>query len=434
MVRADCNGRARGAGLTMLAALRQRNFALLWLGGLISLTGDWVLITALPFYLYGRTGSALATSAWLMAYLLPAALLGSVAGVFVDRWDRRRTMIACNLARGTLLPLLLVAQVADALWIFYVVAVCQAALGAFFGPAENALLPTLVSEAQLVPANALNALNNNLARLIGPPLGGVLFGLNGLPGVVLADSASFLIGGALIALVALSPPPARPPEIPPTPDARTTWDAAWRDWLGGLGLIRRERLIAAVFAVVGIATFADSMNSALLVPFVDTVLGAGAQSFGWLLTVQALGGLLASAAIGRVERMLSPVRLLAFSLIGIGLMSLMLVAFPSLTLALAFSALGGVPAVGYQVGMQTLLQRGVADAYRGRIFGALDTTNALLRLGGLGLAGGLGDVIGILPTLWVMGGLRGLAGVVALLAVPPSASPAGAPSPTPRAE
>ncbi len=433
MVRADCNGRARGAGLTMLAVLRQRNFALLWLGGLISLAGDWVLITALPFYLYGRTGSALATSAWLMAYLLPAALLGSVAGVFVDRWDRRRTMIACNLARGTLLPLLLVAQVADALWIFYVVAVCQAALGAFFGPAENALLPTLIGEAQLVPANALNVLNNNLARLIGPPLGGVLFGLIGLPGVVLADSASFLIGGALIALVALSPP-ARPPEIAPTPDARTTWDAVWRGWLGGLGLIRRERLVAIVFAVVGIATFADSMNSALLVPFVDTVLGAGAQSFGWLLTVQALGGLLASTAIGRVERMLSPARLLAFSLIGIGLMSLTLVAFPSLGLALAFSALGGVPAVGYQVGMQTLLQRGVADAYRGRIFGALDTTNALLRLGGLGLAGGLGDVIGILPTLWVMGGLRVLAGVVALLAVPLSASPAGAPSPTPRAE
>lgn len=402
----------------MLAVLRQRNFALLWLGGLVSLAGDWILITALPFYLYERTGSALATSAWLMAYLAPAALLGSVAGVFADRWDRRRTMIACNLARGAFLPLILLARTDGLLWLVYAVAVVEAALGAFFGPAENALLPTLVGEEKLIPANALNALNNNLARLIAPPIGGVLFGLVGLPGVVLVDSASFLLAGALIALMSVSPAATNPRDAAPTTGARATWSAVWRDWRGGLGLIRRERLIAAVFAVVGIATFADSMNSALLVPFVDTVLRAGAQGFGWLLTVQAIGGLLASAVVGHAERALSPARLLSLSLLGIGLMSLTLVAFPSLALALAFSALGGIPAVGYQVGVQTLLQRGVADTHRGRIFGALDTTNALLRLGGLSLAGGLGDVVGVLPMLWVMGTLRLLSGLVAMLAIP----------------
>ncbi len=403
----------------MLRVLRRRNFALLWLGGLVSLTGDWILITALPFYLYERTGSALATSAWLMAYLVPAALLGSVAGVVVDRRDRRRTMIACDLARGAILPLMLLAQATDLLWLVYAVAVLQAALGAFFGPAENALLPTLVGEGELVPANALNALNNNLARLVGPPLGGALFGLAGLPGVVLADSASFWIGGALITLMAASPA-STARDAAPTSGARATWGAAWREWRGGLGLIRRERLVAAVFTVVGIATFADSMNSALLVPFVDTVLRAGAQGFGWLLTVQAIGGSLASTVIARVEGVLSPARLLALSCLSTGLMSLVLVAFPSLPLALVFSALGGIPAVGYQVGVQTLLQRGVADAYRGRVFGALDTTNALLRLGGLGLAGGLADIAGIVPMLWVMGGLRVLSGLVALLAMPAS--------------
>ena len=78
----------------MMATFRNRNFSLLWLAGLVSLMGNWMLMAALPFHIYAVTGSALATSAWLMAYILPGVLFGSVTGVFVDRWDRRKTMIA----------------------------------------------------------------------------------------------------------------------------------------------------------------------------------------------------------------------------------------------------------------------------------------------------------------------------------------------------
>lgn len=127
----------------MWRALRRPGFALLWCGGLISLAGDWILVTALPFDLYRHTGSTLATSAWLMAYLVPAVLLGSVAGVGADRWDRRRTLLVCNLARGVTLPLLLPAPLLGQPGIVYAVAALQAALGAFFGPAEQSLLPAL---------------------------------------------------------------------------------------------------------------------------------------------------------------------------------------------------------------------------------------------------------------------------------------------------
>src|ERR687883_648003 len=106
----------------MLAILRQRNFGLLWSAGLISLAGDWMLRIALPIYVYQLTGSTLSTGTMLMAAILPDVLFGSIAGVFVDRWDRKRTMVISNLLLAAgLLPLLLVRS-ADQLWLIYIVA------------------------------------------------------------------------------------------------------------------------------------------------------------------------------------------------------------------------------------------------------------------------------------------------------------------------
>ncbi len=95
----------------LLATLRRRDFALLWFGGLVSLAGDWMLFVALPIYVYQRTGSALATGAMFTAGLLPNVLFGSVAGVFVDPWDRKRTMVVANvLLAASVLPLLVAPQ------------------------------------------------------------------------------------------------------------------------------------------------------------------------------------------------------------------------------------------------------------------------------------------------------------------------------------
>ncbi|HEV2129151.1 MAG TPA: MFS transporter, partial [Thermomicrobiales bacterium] len=141
----------------MIATLRQRDFRLAWLGGLISMMGDWVLFIALPIYIYQLTDSTLATSGMFVAGLLPALLLGSVAGVFVDRWDRKRTMIVCNLILAVILLPLLALRSADWVWIAYVVSFVRSVVSLFFRPAENAFLPRLVAEEDLLAANSLNA-------------------------------------------------------------------------------------------------------------------------------------------------------------------------------------------------------------------------------------------------------------------------------------
>jgi hypothetical protein len=130
----------------VLRVLRQRDFSLLWFAGLISITGDWMLIIALPITVYELTGSPLATGGILIANKLSALLLGSVAGVLVDRWDRKRTMVIANLIRAPLLLLLLAVNSADRVWIAYVTGAALSAVGQFFRPAENALLPRLVEQ------------------------------------------------------------------------------------------------------------------------------------------------------------------------------------------------------------------------------------------------------------------------------------------------
>ena len=119
----------------MLQALRQRNFALLWLGQFISITGDWVLGIALPFYVYQVTGSVLASGTMFVAEGIPPLFLGSLAGVFVDRWDRRRTMIAADLGRALVLLLVLAVRSRDRLWLIYPVAFLEATMAQFFNPA-----------------------------------------------------------------------------------------------------------------------------------------------------------------------------------------------------------------------------------------------------------------------------------------------------------
>src|SRR6266702_7790542 len=106
----------------MIAVFRQRNFSLLWFAGLISMIGDWLLYIALPMYVYQMTHSILATSAMFTAEIIPPILLGSVAGVFVDRWNRKYIMIITNiLLTLALLPLPLVKS-PQMIWIAYVAA------------------------------------------------------------------------------------------------------------------------------------------------------------------------------------------------------------------------------------------------------------------------------------------------------------------------
>jgi MFS family permease len=405
----------------MLATLRHRDFALVWGAGLVSLLGDRALLTALPYYVYQQTGSTLATATMFTAYYLPTVLLGSVAGVFVDRWDRTRIMVVANLIQTGVVLLLLLVRSAAWLWLIYVAFCVEIAVATFFQPAESAFLPHLVHEERLVSANALTALNNNIARLAGPPIGGVLVGFFGLSSVALFDSASFLVAAVLLLFVSVAATPAQGITDVATA-AASTWARVWMEWRQGLGLVKRDRLIARLFVVACVTTFGGAMFDPLIAPWVRSVLDGGAAALGWLSTIGAVGGLLGGLLLGRFGRDMQPARLFGIGNLLAGSLLLVMYNLHSLTVVQALCFCMSVPLVGSGAGLQTLLQAGVPDRYRGRVYGALGTTSALVGLASIWLAGAVGQLLGIVPMLSVAAGVTILAGMLGLVLLPTGTS------------
>lgn len=395
----------------MFSILRRRNYSLLWFGQLISTIGDWVLFIALPFYIFDLTGSTLATGLMFIAETLPRLFLGSIAGVFVDRWDRKRIMIVSDILRALVLLVIVFARSPEWVWLIYLAAFLQSTIGQFFGPAKSAIIPQLVSSEELLSANSLNGLSDGLTRLGGAALGGALMAAFGVTIVVLIDSASFLLSALMIALITV-PAITQHPSNEDAP--RAALARVWHELVEGLRLVKDERLVAAVFTVFGITMVAEGILDVLLVAFVKQVLGVGALEFGWIITAQGIGGIAGGIIFAQLGKSLQPTRLIMLGAWATGLIFLAIVNFPMLLLAIVLVSLIGVAIMAWIISIETLLQSNVADRYRGRVFGAFGAVGALAMLVGMGLASGLGDKLGVVPMLDVSGVFYISAGFVAL--------------------
>jgi MFS family permease len=386
--------------------LRSRPFVRLWIAGFISETGDWVLLVALPVFVYQLTGSAAATAATFVVALLPGLALSPISGVLADRVDRRRLMLIVSVAQAAaLLPLLAVHDAGD-LWIVNVVTAVQAALAALFEPAKNALLPALVAREDVPAANGLIGLNANLARLIGATLGGVVLAVAGLPGVLLADVASYLVAAALLA---------RPLLRAPAPAHRASVLLAW---LEGLREIQRRRPLRAMVGIAGLMALSQGIFVVLFVVWVTDQLGGGEAETGLLRGIQAVGGLAGGALAGTLARRHPPATVLAAALLAFGAIAAIGWNGPHVTTALAFYlvtfALVGAPGVIAGAGLLSILQLHSADALRGRVMSSFQSVIDGFQALGMVLAGALVAPLGLGLMLDVQAGLYVLAAAAAL--------------------
>ncbi len=379
--------------MTAFDLLRNRNFMLVWTSGFISWTGNYTLFVALPIYIYAETGSTLATGIGVMATALPTLVVGQVAGVLVDRWSYTRTMVLTNVALVSV-TLAFLSVLHAPWWAVVPVALAQSSVGQFLGPAENALLPTLVGESRLGAANSLNALNNNLARLIGPALGGVLIASTGFVGVVLFNALTYLVA-ALLVLGVNAPRVERGVSRETNPYRRLLFE-----WLAGLRAVSANRSLRLCFLVAGFVGFGEGFVSTLIAPFVAVILGGGGPELGAIFSAQALGGIVAGLLLTSFVDRLPVMKLLRWSSLLTGLVLCFFffypLFYPQLWLGLVLTALVGLPAAGWGTAQMTLVQTQAEPQKRGRVFSTYLAVFGAAQLVGMGVSGVLGEAVGVM--------------------------------------
>jgi MFS family permease len=385
-----------GARASLDLLRRNRDFRRLFLASVISLGGDWFLFVALGGLVLEVTGEATAVGIMIFAQEAPIFLATPWAGWLADRFDRRRLMIACDLARTVICAAFLLVGPAN-LWLAYVLLVCLSLFAAVFDPAQSAALPNVVDPEDLPTANALGGSLWGTMLAVGAALGGVVAAIFGRDVAFIVDAVSFALSAVFLLGVH------RSFSAPREHDAHIGIADATRETVR---YTRRDRRVWALVSVkFGFGAAAGVL--AMIAVFARQVFHAGDIGFGLLMAARGVGALIGPfighRLAGPGHRRLLPVIACSLATFGIGYALLGLA--PALWLAAAsilVAHLGG----GSQWVLSTYgLQRLVPDEIRGRIF-AFDFALITLSLGTSSLVvSTLADHIGARPAVLLAGGV-----------------------------
>jgi len=350
-------------GLRASLSLLRRNpdFRRLYLASFISLGGDWFLLVALFALALELTGSAVSVALLVVSQEIPFFLVSPVGGALVDRLDRKRLMVACDLVRAALCLGFLLVHDAGSMWIAYALLAAISCLSAVFDPASSAAFPNLVDDADLGPANALFGSLWGTMLALGAAAGGVVVATLGENVAFAVDAASFAASGLLLTRIQRPFSGPRDPDLEHPGIVAATVEVA--------RYARSDHRVLALLAVkAGFGLAAGVM--VLLSVFAEKVFRAGAIGIGVLMAARGVGALigpfLGRWAAGPRDRRLFAAIGVALAVFGIGytvfgLMPTLLTAVPMVVLA----HLGG----GAQWTLSTYgLQRVTPDHVRGRIF------------------------------------------------------------------
>jgi MFS family permease len=397
-------------GGQVFQALRLRDFRLLWTARVISSLGSWLLLIAVPAHVFALTGSLLAAGLTLAAEFLPVLLFGQVAGVFVDRWDRRSVMVAADLCRAVAVALLLLARTPDQVWIVYVALAAESTGSLFFRPAAQAHTPIIVGTGRdLTAANSLNTLTDGVMRLVGGPLGAALLVLFGFPALVLIDVASYLLSGVTILLMTRVAATAERSAA----SVRQVAD----DLREGLRAVRREPIARALLPITVLFVASNAALSALLVPFGVTHWG-GQQAVGFVVSALGVGFLLGAPALRLLADRTQPKLLLAAALAATCVGFFLLFGAETLAGALPAAVLIGITGPIILVLPATTLQRVIPNQVLGRVSAVFFSGEAVAMLIGA-VAGPLVAGHGSVLTITIASCTTvGAAALLCLLVVP----------------
>lgn len=362
------NPPARAVGY--LELLRSNNdFRNLFIGQLVSQTGDWFNSVALFTLLLSLTGSGEAVGYVIIIKLLPSFFVGPLAGVVADRFNRKTIMIVSDIVRGLMVLGFLFVRDPEQVWIVYVIAGLEIAVSTFFEPAKSAAIPNIVSREELVAANALSAASWSVTLALGAALGGVVTDAFGRDTAFIIDSVSFFVSAAYIWVVR-----GRLSE----PKTEQSKRLSLSDATGVSDLIEGARYLRANLRVMALLLVKSGWGMGGGVLLLLTVYGKqifplgrdGAASIGLLYAARGLGALIGPIIAGRItigepRTMRKAITIAFFVSAGFYL----LFAHSSAFFIALICVLGAHSGGSIQwVFSTTLLQMSVPDRFLGRVF------------------------------------------------------------------
>jgi MFS family permease len=388
-----------------LSSLKHRNFRLLFCGTSLSHVGDFIQAMAQSWLVWQMTKSPFLLGVVGFAQALPRLLLGAIGGAIVDRVERRRLLLCTQfLAMAQAIVFWVLVQFAWVeFWHVLVLVLFLGMVNSLNQTARHSLINNIVPRADLMNAIALNSSLANLAKIIGPSLGGVLIGVIGIAGCLLVNAISFF--AIIVTLMVM--------EIPSGSAKVNDQTPFWQEVSQGYRFLRNDRrLLSLILLTYGIA-LVGTPYSRFLPVFATDVLHAGPTTFGLLLAAPGVGAVLAGlgiASLGRVRRRLRFVAtaVLAFSI------SLMLFSFSrSIYLSMLFLILVGASNIAFRAVANSIVQMETPPQYLGRMLSLFFMDKGLWSFGTL-FIGSVAHLIGTPRAIAISGAVCAIAAAVLL--------------------
>ena len=437
----DGNGDGNGNGEPgALDVFRNRPFLLLWLSQVFTQIGGNMVLFGLTVIVRDTTKSNTAVSVLILSFLGPAVLFSAVAGVYVDRFDKRFVLVGTNLLRAAMFVLLWLAQ--SSVPLILLLNALVSTVTVFFAPAEASMIPQLVPRKQLVAANGIFTITLNAAFAVGYALlGSIVVTLAGAPGLIIVVAVFYLV--AAVFCWWLPPAPATTADRPQgerTADAAAAaaMDSTFGQLREGIAYIRLNRAISWSLVYLGIAASLVGVLGVLGPDFAQSALGLEAKDFAVVVLPLGFGIVTGILILNSWGHLMPRRRIIEVGLVALGIFVILIVSvgpvsrflqraeqvagLPSLadfssllSIVIFIALLAGVAYAFVAIPAQTQLQEELPEDVRGRVFGVLNMLVSTASFLPIIIVGPLSDFIGTTNVLYSVGVGITISGLVSIL-------------------
>jgi MFS family permease len=394
--------------LSVRQVLRIRDFRLVATAQTISDFGDGLTNLSLLLLVNALTGSTAALALVAIALAVPHLTVGLLAGVYVDRWDRRRIMLVSDLLRAALVLGFVLVGTADMLWLLLALALAQATVGTFFTPARSAFVTRIVPREGLMASNSVSQASRMIAGVLGAAAAGVLVGGFGVawPAFVV-DAATFLLSFVLVLRVAA--------DGRVTQTAHDTGEHALRAMTAGLRLIGRSPILLGTLIATAVTMLGIGAVNVLFVPLLANDLHVPATWFGAVELAQTSSMVLVAVLLPALAARFRPTSIISASLVATAVIIGLLAFVGSVIHVVVLLFAVGWFIAPLSASVSTIVQTHVADAWLGRVGASLNATIQAATIASMALAGVFGDAIGLRPSFLLAGAVVAVSAVVSLV-------------------